>query len=125
MPPAPLDDLAVEDARRELTRRFVIGHGPASDRDLARWSSLTLTQVRSALADLCDELESVVVGGETLWVDPSTRPRTTRPRRAFLFQTFDEAALTYPSTGFAPPLPRGHPDPAALGGRRRHHRARP
>ncbi len=100
VPAAPLDDLTVEDARRELTRRFVIGHGPASDRDLARWSSLTLTQVRNALADLSDELESVVVGDETLWVDPSTRPRTTRPRRAFLLQTFDEAALTYPSTGF-------------------------
>ena len=106
VPPAPLDDLEVEDARRELTRRFVIGHGPASDRDLSRWSSLTLTQVRAALADLADELESVVVDGETLWLDPTTRPRATRPRRAFLFQTFDEAALTYPTTGFARRSPK-------------------
>ena len=43
----------------------------------------------------------MVVDGETLWLDPTTRPRATRPRRAFLFQTFDEAALTYPTTGFA------------------------
>ncbi|WP_377641805.1 winged helix DNA-binding domain-containing protein [Oryzobacter terrae] len=106
VPPAPLDALDVDDARRELTRRFVIGHGPASDRDLARWSSLTLTQVRSALADLSGELASMELGGETLWVDPSSTPRTTRPRRAFLFQTFDEAALTYPTTGF----PRRSPE---------------
>ena len=109
VPAAPLDGLDVDEARRELTRRFVIGHGPASDRDLARWSSLTVTQVRSALDDLSGELESMDVGGETLWADPTTRPRATRPRRAFLFQTFDEACLTYPRTGFprrSPEAPR-------------------
>ena len=35
--------LAEDDARRELTRRFISGHGPASERDLARWSTLTLS----------------------------------------------------------------------------------
>lgn len=100
IPRAPADDLDVDDARRELTRRFVVGHGPASDRDLARWASLTLGQVRSALADLAAELDSTDVDGETLWFDPTSRPRTTRPTRAFLLQTFDEACLTYLSTGF-------------------------
>ena len=42
LPPAPSDQLGGEDARRELTRRFVSGHGPTTDRDLARWSTLTL-----------------------------------------------------------------------------------
>ncbi|MFQ6170419.1 winged helix DNA-binding domain-containing protein [Oryzobacter sp. R7] len=106
VPPAPLDGLGVDDARRELTRRFVAGHGPASERDLARWATLTLGQVRAALADLAGELEQVEVGGETLWVDPATPSRTTRPVRAFLLQTFDEVCLTYPTTGF----PRRAPD---------------
>ena len=106
VPAAPLDGLDAEAAQRELTRRFVAGHGPASDRDLARWASLTLTQVRGALADLAGDLEAIELGGETLWFDPATPSRTTRPLRAFLFQTFDEVALTYPSTGF----PRRSPD---------------
>ncbi|WP_392542477.1 winged helix DNA-binding domain-containing protein [Oryzobacter telluris] len=100
VPPAPGDAFDVDDARRELTRRFVIGHGPASERDLARWSSLTLGQVRAALADLAPELERIELGGETLWLDPTARPRTTRPVRAFLLQTFDEVCLTYPRTAF-------------------------
>ena len=59
-----------DDARRELTRRFISGHGPASERDLARWSTLTLTQIRSALADLAGVLERVEVDGHELWFDP-------------------------------------------------------
>lgn len=106
VPAAPLDGLDVDAARLELARRFVAGHGPASERDLARWATLTLGQVRGALTDLGGELERLEVGGETLWFDPSTPTRTTRPLRAFLLQTFDEVCLTYPSTGF----PRRSPD---------------
>ncbi len=106
LPRSPTDGLDVDDARRELTRRFVVGHGPACDRDLARWSSLTLGQVRAALADLAPDLACLEHDGRTLWFDPSARPRTSRPARAMLLQTFDEACLTYPSTGF----PRRSPD---------------
>lgn len=106
IPRTTADDLDEDAARRELTRRFVIGHGPCSERDLTRWGSLTLGQVRPALEDLRDELDTMELGGETLWFDPMTRPRTTRPVRAFLLQTFDEVCLTYPTTGF----PRRAPD---------------
>jgi hypothetical protein len=94
------DALDDDDARRELTRRFLVGHGPASDRDLGRWSTLTLGQIRSALAELGDELECVEVEGQTLWFDPTVPARTTRPHRAHLLPTFDEACLTYATTSF-------------------------
>ena len=35
-----------DDPVGELWRRFVVGHGPTSVRDFARWSSLTLTAAR-------------------------------------------------------------------------------
>ena len=101
----PADDLAGDDAARELTRRFVLGHGPASDRDLHRWSALTLGEVRAALADLAEELETIEVDGHVLWFDPTVPARTTHPHEAFLLPTFDEACLTYASTGF----PRRNP----------------
>ena len=103
----PADDLAGDDAARELTRRFVLGHGPASDRDLHRWSALTLGEVRAALADLAEDLETIEADGHVLWFDPTVPARTTHPHEAFLLPTFDEACLTYASTGF----PRR--DPAA------------
>jgi hypothetical protein len=104
--PGPNDTLVDEDARRELTRRFVAGHGPASERDLARWSTLTLTQIRAALADLSAVLERVEVGGHELWFDPTVPARTSREHAAYLLPTFDEVCLTYQHTGF----PRRNPD---------------
>ena len=98
------DSLEGEDARRELTRRFVAGHGPASDRDLNRWSTLTLGQVRAALTELAGELERLEVDGHVLWVDPRVPARTTRGHAAHLLPTFDEVCLSYASTGF----PRRH-----------------
>ncbi len=100
VPPGPSDLLVEDDARRELTRRFVAGHGPASERDLARWSTLTLGQIRSALADLSGHLERVEVDGHELWFDPHVPARTTREHAAYLLPTFDEVCLTYPATGF-------------------------
>ena len=109
LPPGPSDRLTGEDARRELTRRFVSGHGPTTDRDLARWSTLTLSQVRAALADLSGEMEHIEVDGHTLWFDPQVPARTTREHAAYLLPTFDEVCLTYAATGFprrAPDIPR-------------------
>ena len=77
LPPAPLDSLDADDARRELTRRFFVGHGPASERDLARWSTLTLTQIRAALRDLEGDLDHVEAGGHTLWFDPRMSTTTS------------------------------------------------
>jgi hypothetical protein len=39
-------------ALRELARRYLSGHGPASDRDLARWAGLPLRDVRAGFAQL-------------------------------------------------------------------------
>ena len=39
-----------------LARRYLAGHGPASDADLARWAGLPLGQARLGLAAVADEL---------------------------------------------------------------------
>ena len=44
-------------ALAELARRYLAGHGPASDRDLARWAGLPLRDVRGGLAAIGSELE--------------------------------------------------------------------
>jgi len=100
VPPGPRDRLDGESAHDELVARFVAGHGPATDRDLVRWSTLTLGQVRGSLARLADRLEQVQVGDVVMWHDPSVPARPTRHRGALLVPTFDELTLTYAAHGF-------------------------
>jgi hypothetical protein len=38
-----------DEALRELGRRYVVAHGPATDRDLAKWAGIRLTDARRAL----------------------------------------------------------------------------
>jgi hypothetical protein len=53
-PPAPFDrDVALA----ELARRYLAGHGPADDRDLARWAGLPLRDARRGLAEIAGELD--------------------------------------------------------------------
>ena len=46
-----------ERAVAELARRYLVGHGPASDRDLARWAGLPLRDARAGLEAIAGELE--------------------------------------------------------------------
>lgn len=46
-----------EKAVAELARRYLVGHGPADDRDLARWAGLPLRDARAGLAAIAPELE--------------------------------------------------------------------
>jgi hypothetical protein len=106
-PPAPARDRP--EMVRELTRRFFVGHGPASENDLRRWTTLTLTEIRSALTDLAEDgsLIARTVGDSTLWSGPDDpQPRLDAPR-AFLLPVFDEQYLSYPSINF--PRAGGHP----------------
>jgi hypothetical protein len=49
-----------EGALAELARRYLAGHGPATDRDLARWAGLPLRDTRAGLAAIAPELEQRV-----------------------------------------------------------------
>jgi hypothetical protein len=46
-----------EKALAELARRYLVGHGPADERDLARWAGLPLRDARAGLEAIASELE--------------------------------------------------------------------
>jgi Winged helix DNA-binding domain len=53
-PPAALDrDVALA----ELARRYLAGHGPAAERDLAQWAGMPLRDARRGLAAIADQLD--------------------------------------------------------------------
>jgi hypothetical protein len=41
----------------ELARRYLVGHGPADERDLAKWAGITLGDAREGLNAIVSELE--------------------------------------------------------------------
>jgi hypothetical protein len=53
-PQKPIDRDA---ALAELARRYLVGHGPADDRDLARWAGLALRDARAGLGAIAAELD--------------------------------------------------------------------
>ena len=52
--PAPVDR---DRALAELARRYLAGHGPAGDRDLAKWAGLPLRDARAGLEAIATEIE--------------------------------------------------------------------
>ncbi len=58
----PVPRVDREAALANLARRYLAGHGPADDRDLARWAGVTLTDARAGLSMLSGELVHVAGG---------------------------------------------------------------
>jgi hypothetical protein len=85
--PDPVDrDVALA----ELARRYLAGHGPADDRDLAKWAGITLGMARAALRSIESEIRE-------------------RPDRLV------ELRVRRPTAGLPPPLLLGAFDPVLLG----------
>jgi hypothetical protein len=63
-----------EAALAELARRYLVGHGPADDRDLARWAGLPLRDARAGLAAIAAELDERGDGLVALKNQPEPEP---------------------------------------------------
>jgi hypothetical protein len=82
-----------EAALGELARRYLVGHGPATDADLARWAGITLGDARAGLAKIARRVEDLGDGLLALRKreDPAPLPR---PR---LLGAFDPLLLGWES----------------------------
>ncbi|RJT95847.1 winged helix DNA-binding domain-containing protein [Arthrobacter frigidicola] len=95
-----------EEALARLALRYISGHGPATARDLAWWSGLTLADSRLALHLAAPDLAVLPADGkqssvDPLYVDPSyVEPavpdaRSGGPPTAHLLPGFDEYTIGY------------------------------
>jgi len=101
VPPArPLDrDAAVV----ELARRYVRSHGPATSRDFAWWSGLTMRDSTAGFAAIAGELTQEVAGGLTYWFAPGRAPSPRRQPVARLLPNYDEYLIAYKDRGLVQP----------------------
>jgi hypothetical protein len=80
-------------ALAELARRYLAGHGPAGDRDLARWAGLPLRDARAGLAAIASELDQRADG----LVDLAARPPIAELPPPRLLGSFEPILLGWTS----------------------------
>lgn len=80
------------DALREFALRYVTSHGPATERDFAWWSSLTLTDARAGIAAAREHLDVLDLDGTRYYLRPGLEPA---PRAVRMLPGFDEYLLGY------------------------------
>jgi hypothetical protein len=88
--PQPVDR---DRALAELARRYLAGHGPADDRDLARWAGLPLRDARAGLRAIAPQL----VGREDGLVDLARRAPAAELPPPRLLGAFDPLLLGWRS----------------------------
>jgi hypothetical protein len=96
--PRPVDR---DTALAELARRYLAGHGPADDRDLAKWAGLPLRDVRAGLKAIASELEQRDDG----LLDLAARPPAEDLPPPRLLGSYDPVLLGWRSRE---PLPGPH-----------------
>ena len=84
--------LAGDEALAEFVLRYLSSHGPATIRDFAWWSSLTLTDARRGLAAVESQLDALEVDGATYYHRPGLEPA---PPGVVALPGFDEYVLGY------------------------------
>ena len=81
-PPDPIDR---DHALAELARRYLAGHGPANERDLAKWAGVTLGDARAGLKAIASELRTREDG----LIDLAKRPPAAKLPPPRLLGSFD------------------------------------
>ena len=89
-PPAPVDR---DRALAELARRYLAGHAPADDRDLAKWAGIPLGAARAGLQAIAAELHTRPDGLVELKATPTRADPLPPPR---LIGQFDPSCSAGP-----------------------------
>lgn len=86
-----------DEALGELALRYLGSHGPATERDLVYWATLTITDARRGVAASADRLETFEHDGRTYWHAPGDVSPVTAPDApdAHLLQVLDEMYRGY------------------------------
>jgi hypothetical protein len=104
------------EALAEIARRYFASHGPATVRDLAWWSGMSLTEAGRAVATAGALLKPETIGGQAFWsVRAAAGPSSRSGPRAHALPPFDEFFVGYADRSAAiVPAQAQHLDPFDL-----------
>lgn len=101
--------LSQDEALEQLARRYLNGYAPATAKDFAAWSGLTLTGAKKAWHGLQNELVEVQVESKTLWLPEAPVIPEERELSVRLLPAFDAYLLGYADRGLVV-LPAHQPE---------------
>jgi hypothetical protein len=113
-PSVPFDR---DEALAELARRYFTSHGPATLRDFAWWSGLTVADAKTGLERLQHRFEHLNADGRTYWFAPPERPAKVKDPTIHFLPNYDEHLISYKDryTTFDPAVPEDlDPEHSAL-----------
>jgi hypothetical protein len=84
-----------DEALAELTRRYFMGHAPATVHDFAWWSGLTVADAKAGLAMIAADFTHEIVNGQTYYFPKAMPAAPASANAAFLLPTFDELMVGY------------------------------
>jgi hypothetical protein len=95
VPPAP--DRSREQDVAELALRYYKSHGPATLRDFAWWSGLTVADAKAGVAAAGERLQTAADEHGTAWIAAASPAAGAPPARrgAHLLGTYDETLVAY------------------------------
>jgi Winged helix DNA-binding domain len=102
-------ELDREESLREFALRYFTSHGPATERDFAWWTKLTLADARAGIAAAFSELTELRNDETSFWVATSELDAAATSRigsRVHALPGFDEYLLGYADRSLA--LPAAH-----------------
>jgi hypothetical protein len=84
-----------DEAVAELTRRYFHSRGPATLKDFARWSSLTVAEVQAGVGSVGSELRQREIDGRIYFFVKSAPALSPPSPRIDLIQAYDEYVMSY------------------------------
>jgi len=97
VPPQVLSShpLTREEALSKLAQRYFKSHGPATIRDFAWWSGLSLTEARKGLSSVESAFIKITVDNQEYWMSPELSLEPPILPKAHLLPAFDEYLVAY------------------------------
>ncbi|MEO8898096.1 MAG: winged helix DNA-binding domain-containing protein [Candidatus Dormibacter sp.] len=90
------DEIDRDSALAELAGRYFASHGPATVKDFAWWSGLSVSDATAGAKTATANLQQTEIRGSTYWfAPPQARRRRQQAARAHLLPNFDEYTVAY------------------------------
>jgi hypothetical protein len=91
----PGRDLSSDAAMAEIAKRYFSSHGPATLKDFAWWSGLSLTEAKRGFQPVQHDFERAIVDEAEYWFPPIERPPRSNTKQVFLLPPYDEYTIAY------------------------------
>lgn len=94
---APAKEMSRDEALVELTRRYFLSRGPATVKDFATWSGLTLTDCKKGIEMTRDDWQEEKIESEVYYFSPNTIQKKPQFDQMHLTPIYDEMIMGYKS----------------------------